>query len=265
MNNIATGRLALSLVVSFGLLGCLDDAVSGGEGGAGGAGSTTGDEGTADVQTVGATGPGDDGCGDGGAGTGQTSVGQVTVQTAAAAQTSVGQTAAATTGAGGPAWTPAATSQRLSDLPAGFIEGMCGSPSSCGDDPDTLVIVVDAQAPLCEAPFGMEIQAEEGWRVAFAIPPEKQVPGVYPLDQHRDIGINVWAQIMEPSSGVGAVGAAGGGGSPYQVLEIVAIDGLAVTIRLEGIHAGYEGTDENGNDIMTIDSDGEYVTVPCPQ
>lgn len=132
---------------------------------------------------------------------------------------------------------------------------LCGSGFPCDLPDGSILLVIDSAAPQCDTPIQRTWGSGDGYRIAIGLPPAMQIEGVYDLALSPDI---VMTQGLESSGG----GTVGGGPSGMGTLEILAIDDLSMTIRIEGMLQAWS-TDDNGVETLVYDTDGQYVTAPC--
>jgi hypothetical protein len=213
--------LVVALVGAALVTGCKNTVAGGGESGEGGAGG--GGPVTSAATTVG-HGP------------------TTSAATTSGPVTSAAVTVGVSTG-GGPS-SPGATLRRNNPTDEASI---CDW-QMCDFAPDAVILVIDSAELVCGAPLDRPLGSGNGWRLVIGIPPEKLAVGTYVFDDHPDI---VTVVMGEASANETSAVSVGGGDWLDGQIEIVAVDGLQVTVRTTGIASNF------------VESDGEWVTTPC--
>lgn len=150
----------------------------------------------------------------------------------------------ATTGPGSPGSSPAAVALFAGELPSIPCEaGRCPSE-------DSLFLIANSWGATCVDPTASPRPAPPYWSLRIGVPPALQRVGTIDLFAGPDVFAG--QEVASGPNDGGAVTATGGFGFSSGTLEILSIDDVAITFRVEG------ATIDVG-----IPSDGEYTAPRC--
>lgn len=198
---------------------------------------------------------GGSGSGDGGAGPGSSSGGGLPSVTTgdAPSETTTGDT----TTSGGPP--PPPEDSRATARWFGAADGIefCRMTTLCDPPEGSILLVVDSEGPQCGRLYRTHGQGPY-WRFGLVLTPDMQAVGRYDLADIPDVLSTEGFEGSPTETGGNVTSGAGG---LRGELEILAIDGLSIQLRLTGVPSEITFFDEDGGRIEVND---EYMTSACP-